>query len=123
MGKRSRDLSRRLRHRIDIQEVIESADSRSAQSEAWETIRSSEEPGLIPAEILELTGRESIAAGAIVAGATVKITIRWRSSPIVPTTMRAIHGSTVFDILAAIPDETLRSEVVLYCARGFKRAG
>lgn len=120
---RVHELGPRLRHRIDIQEVVATADSRSAQEEAWETIRDSNEPDLIPAEVLELGGTERIAAGSLVAGATAKITIRWRAAPVVAETMRVVFGSVVFDILAAIPDETQRRWVVLHCARGFKRAG
>lgn len=115
-------LTQRLRHRIDIEEVVEAADDRNAQSETWATIRSSAEPELIPAEVVPVSGREFLSADALQSGVTTKITIRWRDG-IDPITMRVVHGDLVHNIKAVLPDKTDRRALLLMCERGVKSAG
>lgn len=109
-------LAARLRHRIDIEASQVELDSEGNQEPFWETIRDSEEPELIPAEIVPMSGREFVAAQAVQAGVTTRITIRWR--PNIGPAMRVVHGADLYNIKAVLPDPTLRRHLTLMCERG-----
>lgn len=105
-----------LRHRIDIQQLVIDRDDDGRRTEDWQTIRTSDEPELIPAEIVPLSGREFIAAQAVQAGVNTRITIRWR--PGVRAAMRVVHDGDIYNIKAALPDPTLRRHISLMCETG-----
>jgi SPP1 family predicted phage head-tail adaptor len=110
------ELPQRLRHRIDVQELIASQDSDTgAVVEAWASILSSDEP-LIPAAVYQLSGSEFVAAEAIQAKVTTRITIRYR--PGIEPRMRVTHGVDVYNIRAVLPDPTLRRHINLMCDSG-----
>lgn len=104
-----------LRHRVDIEAFGVTLDSDGAQVEGWTSILDSDEP-LLPAEIVPLSGREFIAAQAVQAGVTTRITIRWR--PDVKPSMRVVHGADLYNIKAVLPDPTLRTHLTLMCETG-----
>lgn len=104
-----------LRHRVDIEEFGVALDSEGAQVEEWNSILSSDEP-LLPAEIVPLSGREFVAAQAVQAGVTTRITIRWRSD--VKPSMRVVHDGGIYNIRAVLPDPTLRVHLTLMCETG-----
>lgn len=104
-----------LRHRIDIEEFTGTLDSNGAWVEGWFSILDSDDE-LLPAEIVPLSGREFIAAQAVQAGVTVRITIRWRTG--IKPAMRVVHADDVFDIKAVLPDKSLRTHLTLMCERG-----
>lgn len=109
-------LAPRLRHRVDIQDFTSVQDSETgAVTDAWVSLLSSEDQP-IPAEIYPLSGREFVAAQAVQAGVTTKITIRYRSD--VAARMRVVHGSDVYNIKAVLPDPTLRRHLTLMCEVG-----
>lgn len=112
-----KDLAPRLRHRVDIYALVvdHSADN-GAITEDWATIRTSDEPDLIPAEIVPLSGREFIAAASVQAGVTHRITVRWR--PDMKPSMRVVHEGEFFNIRAILPDPTLRRHLSLMCEVG-----
>lgn len=110
------ELPQRLRHRIDIQELITTQDSDTgAVTEAWASILSSDEP-LIPAAVYPLSGREFVAAEAIQARVSTRITMRYR--PGILPTMRVTHGADTYNIRAVLPDPTLRRHINLMCDSG-----
>jgi SPP1 family predicted phage head-tail adaptor len=110
------ELPQRLRHRIDVQELITIQDSDTgAITEAWASILQSDEP-LIPAAIYPLSGREYVAAEAIQAQVNTRITIRYRAD-IIPS-MRVLHEAVTYNIRAVLPDPTLRRHINLMCESG-----
>lgn len=109
-------LTQRLRHRVDIQEFSVSEDSNGESiTESWESIRADAEP-LIAAEVMPLSGREFVAAQAIQAGVTTRITIRYRAS--MRPTMRVLHEGSIYNIKAVLPDPKLRKHLTLMCESG-----
>lgn len=104
-----------LRHRVDIEAFGVTLDSDGAQVEGWTSILDSDEPRL-PAEIVPLSGREFIAAQAVQAGVTTRITIRWRDD--VKASMRVVHDGDLYNIKAVLPDPTLRVHLTLMCETG-----
>lgn len=108
-----------LRHRIDIEAIQDELDSDGNLVPFWESILDSEEPDLIPAAIYPLSGREFVAAQAVQAGVTTRITIRWR--PNIGPAMRVVHGADVYNIKAVLPDPTLRRHLALMCEHGVNK--
>lgn len=109
-------LSQKLRHRVDIQELVTTQDEDTgAVSETWATIRGSADP-LFPAEIVPASGREYVNSAALQAPVDTRITIR-RLDAIRPT-MRVVFGSTIYNIRAILPDPTFRKHVSLMCQTG-----
>lgn len=85
----------RLRHRIDIQELTYVIDSNTgARVASWTSILTKSEP----ASIVPLSGREFIAAQAVQAGVSTRITIR-KLDGLKPA-MRIVHNGTFYNILA-----------------------
>ena len=60
-----------------------------------------------------LAGREYIAAGAMVSAVETRIRLRYR--PGVVSSMRVIHGDTVYGIEAVIHVKSARRELQLMC--------
>lgn len=109
-------LAPRLRHRVDIQEFTTTQDSETgAVSEEFVSILSSDDE-LIPAEIVPLSGREFVAAQAVQAGVTTRITIRWQEG--IAPAMRVVHEGLNYNIKAVLPDPTLRRHITLMCEQG-----
>jgi SPP1 family predicted phage head-tail adaptor len=106
----------RLRQRVDIEEFdISQDDDTGAITEAWVSIRASDED-LMAAEVWPMSGREFIAAASIQAGVNTKITIRYRSD--VRPKMRVVHGTDYYNIKAVLPDPKFRSHLTLMCETG-----
>ena len=102
----------RLRHRVTIQNFTTTQNSNTgAITEGWTDFDDN-----VPAEVWPLSGREFVAAQAVQAGVTTRITIRYQSG-ILPR-MRVLHGSDVYNIQAVLPDPTLRRHLTLMCERG-----
>lgn len=111
--------SGKLRHRIDVQAFTATTnDDTGITSEAWATIIGVGEP-LIPAEIVPLSGREFVAAQAVQAGVTTRITIRWKDG--IAPSMRVLHDGLIYNVKAVLPDPTLRRHITLMCEQGINR--
>ena len=109
-------VSYKLRHRIDIQRRVETINTTSgARSYAWVSVRKPGEAP-IPAEIVPLSGREFVAAQAIQAGVTTRITIWHRAD--LDASMRVLHRGRAYNIKAVLPDPTLARHVTLMCDVG-----
>jgi SPP1 family predicted phage head-tail adaptor len=112
-------LGPKLRHRVDIEQSSLALDSEGRQVEDWETILTSDELAvLLPAEIVPLSGREFVAAQAVQAGITTRITVRWRDG--ITAAMRVVHGADIYNIKAVLPDATLRRHLTLMCEVGVR---
>ena len=102
----------RLRHRVDIQNFTTTQDSNTgAITEGWTDYDTD-----VPAEVWPLSGREFVAAQAVQAGVTTRITIRYQDG-ILPR-MRVLHDGETYNIQAVLPDPTLRRHLTLMCERG-----
>lgn len=109
-------LAQRLRHRVDLQEKVVTQDSTDGSVvETWETMLEDTAPRL-PAAIEPLSGREFLAAQAIQAGTTTRVTIRWRAD--VDAVKRFVHEGNAYNIRAVLPDSTLRGYLVCLCETG-----
>jgi SPP1 family predicted phage head-tail adaptor len=92
----------RLRHRVTIQSMTEAQDGTTgAITESWsagDTTWASIEP---------LSGREYLAAQEMQSQIMARITIRHRT---VTAKMRVLHGSTVYNVHAVLPDKDSGTE-------------
>jgi SPP1 family predicted phage head-tail adaptor len=102
----------RLRHRVTLENFVTTQDMNTgAIVDAWQLFKQD-----VPAEVYSLSGREFVAAQAIQAGVTTKITIRYVDG--VQPRMRVVQGSDVYNIKAVLPDPTLRRHLTLMCEVG-----
>lgn len=105
------DLSHRLRHRGTIEQKTSTRDEWGGTIEAWEAFAEN-----VPAEIVPLSGREFVAAQAVQAGVTTRITIRYMAG--IVSAMRFVHGADIYNIKAVLSDPTLRRHITLMCEQG-----
>lgn len=97
-----------LRKRVTIQEPSTAQDGYGAPVGGWTDVAT------VWASIVDVSGREFIAAGGTQNSAQTKITIRYR--PGVRSVMRVVHGSDIYSIEAVLGQD-LRS-LLLMCSRG-----
>jgi SPP1 family predicted phage head-tail adaptor len=112
-------LSHRYRHRIAVQEKVESQNEETGEiTYVWENVwlDTDTELSAVPAEVLTGPGREFNAADAKQAETTARINIRWFYG-LLPT-MRIVWDEQYFDILSIETDLTARREYRLRCAQG-----
>jgi SPP1 family predicted phage head-tail adaptor len=104
----------RLRHEKGwLQEFISSLDTDGIQSETWVNFV----PSLLPAEIVDLSGRELIAAQSIQSRASSRIRIRY--VPGVRAAMRFVVRGQIYNIEATIRDPNSRRRYwTLLCSSG-----
>jgi len=112
-------LSHRLRHRVAIQEQVETQDSNTgAMSIAWETVMLDSDTILsaVPAEVLTGAGRE-LEQGATTQGEiAARINLRW--FPGLTQAMRILWDGQIFNIHSIETDATARREYRLKCTAG-----
>jgi len=99
-----------MRHRVTLEQKAETRDQWGGVVESWQSVAT------VWAEVSPLSGREFIAAQAMQAGVTVRITIRYRAG--VTPVMRIKHGADLYNIKAVLPDPTLRRHITLMCEQG-----
>lgn len=104
-------LGQRLRHRVTIEQVMETRDADGGVVTAWAALHSK-----VPAEIVPLSGREFVAAQAAQAGVTARMTIRYVTG--ITPKMRVVHGADIYNIEAVLPDPTLRRHLTLMVSTG-----
>ena len=108
-----------LRHRIALQQLVAGSPQQSASGApdvAWSTLAT------VWGSVEPLSGRELVAAQQVNAEVSTWIGIRYLPG-IVPT-MRVVHpgdGGRVYQILAVLPDPTLRGWIRLMCSSGLTR--
>lgn len=108
-----------LRHRISIQERIETQDAvTGAISWEWQTVN--DERGnwsSIPAHLMALSAREFEAAAAIQAETSTRFVIRWMEG-VIPKMRLNVQGF-IYDIKGVLPDlESGREYLTLSCTAG-----
>lgn len=104
-------LANRLRHRVAIQEAIETQDAENgALSRVWATKTLSDGTVLsdVPAEVLTGVGREFVQSGAIQSEYNARINLRW--FPDLSLKMRIIWDNTIYQITSIETDVTARRE-------------
>lgn len=100
-----------LKHRIVIQQREQGRDAAGQPSNAWITFADS-----VPANILFMSGKQYATSNSQVSSATVSIRLRYRTD--LNAAMRVVHGTTMYDILAVLPDEDHHDHVDLACSTG-----
>ena len=119
-------LAARMRHRIQIQERIETQHSETGDIESvWAALQldssSSSEMLSVPAEVLTGPGREFSAANAKQSEADARINIRW--FPGLTSAMRIVWQSQNYDITSIETDITGRREYRLRVKAGVNDGG
>lgn len=99
--------SGKLNRRITIQSQVTTQDSIGEQSTSWTTLC------VVSASVKDLTGREFIAAGAMVDTVLTQIEIRYRTD--VTAAMRILEGSNTYNIEAVL-DQNKKS-LLLMCKK------
>lgn len=108
----------RLRHRIKLQRLQIDQDSDGAKVSEWVDALDF----LLPAEIVDLSGRELLAAEAVQAEITTRIRLRYR--PGINAGMRALHRDIKYDIKSVLRDwRSGREWLTLLCASGVNEGG
>lgn len=103
--------SRRLRHRISIEQQVTETDSSGAIETFWEYVTT------VWAAIEPISGREMLLAEQVQSGVNTRIITRYRSD--IDASMRAKHNGRIYNIEAAIPDQDSGIEwMTLQCSIG-----
>lgn len=97
----------KLRHRIAIEQVVETQDSDGSVIEAWSSYAA------VQASIEPISGREYFAAQSTQADVTHRIRLRY--FPGVTPKMRVNYNSRIFDILSVININEHNRELQLMC--------
>ncbi|WP_213778873.1 phage head closure protein [Caballeronia sp. dw_276] len=101
----------KLKHRIQIQRRDSTRDSSGQPSKNWLAFGTP-----IWASIVFLNGKQFATSGSQANSATASIRIRYRTD--ITAAMRVLHGTTVYDIVAVLPDEATHDFVDLACTTG-----
>ncbi len=96
----------KLNHLLTIQKVQRTQDRGGGFVETWVDVSREW------ASVESISGREYLAAAALQAETTWKITLRYRDDLL--NSMRLVEGSRIYEIEAVLPNDSLR-EVVLMC--------
>jgi SPP1 family predicted phage head-tail adaptor len=95
----------KLRQRVTIQSKTVTRSTYGEEVVTWSDLDE------LWASVEPLSGREFIEGQALQAAVTSKIRIRYRDT--VGPTMRAVYGDHTYDILAVLPDENSKREMLL----------
>lgn len=99
-----------LRDLVVISQESQTADSQGGYALAWTTVAT------VYGDVRDLSTRELLQAQQAENSAAVGITIRWRSD--ITAKMRAVVGSTVYNIVGVRDPEGRGRMLVLDCVRG-----
>lgn len=102
----------KLRHRVKLQAFTTTVDPDTGyRDKAWADVAT------LWAVVAPLSGREFLAAAATQSKVTARITIRHRAG--VTNNHRILHGATVYNIEAVLPDANSGKEhLTLMCSTG-----
>lgn len=112
-------LANRLRHRVAVQELVETQNSTTgAVTRAWENVLldSSTELDAVPAEVLTGPGREFVQSGSTQNEIAARINLRW--FPGLTQKMRIVWDGNIYNIQSIETDVTARREYRLKCIAG-----
>lgn len=101
----------RLRHMVTIQQRVASEDAAGQPSSAWQEVAT------VWADIRLLSGLESIRANqdASIVRASIRIRHTQALQASLSPAMRVLHGTTVYQITAILPDLAARAHIDLTC--------
>lgn len=103
----------RLRHRVTIQQLTAGSPNQKGTGEpdsAWTDVAT------VYADVRPLSGRQLLLAQQVSSEVTTEIEIRYRAG--VTAAMRAVLGSTVYEIKAVIDPEQRHIRLILQCGTG-----
>ncbi|WP_233866615.1 phage head closure protein [Paraburkholderia adhaesiva] len=108
----------RFKYRVRLErpkrEVLDTGEPRVA---GWEPVPTPRNDGRVWAAISPMSGREWLASQEWRPQVTTRITIRWRND--ITTANRVIHGDTIYNIEAVIPNMVAnRPDLMLMCTSG-----
>lgn len=106
-------LAATLDKQITPQVRVAGQDAYGSPSQTWENLIPDGD-GKVWAGIVDVSGREFLAAGGTQNAATTKITIRHMDG--LDGTVRALHGATVYNIEAVLGQDG--RTLLLMCSRG-----
>ena len=98
----------KLRHRVMLQEPIKAQNDVGEQEIVWRDIKE------VPAEVLELRGREYLSAREAHSELTTKIRIRHRTD--VTVEWRVTHGTRAYNVEHVVDPTGRRRELELLCS-------
>lgn len=101
----------KFKHRVTIQELGGRDDYGQPLPDGWVDVATR-----LRANIRTLTGREFATSGSEASEVTTSIRLRYRTG--IQAGMRVVHGDTIYDIRAVLPNEEDRRYVDLACATG-----
>lgn len=96
-----------LNSQIQIRQRQAGSDAAGQPLTSWTTVAT------LWAEIRHPTGLEQIRAGAQISTVQASIKVRQRAG--ITAAMQAVHGSTVYEIRAVLPDAVDRAYMFLVC--------
>lgn len=97
----------KLNRRVKIQQLAAGQDALGQPVQTWSDLAT------VWANIKFNSGSETIKATAESSTAKASIRVRYRAD--ITAGMRVLHGTTVFNIVAVLPDEQSRQHVDLAC--------
>jgi SPP1 family predicted phage head-tail adaptor len=100
-------LSLRLNKRVTLQSQSDEQDATGQPLNTWVDVAP------VWAEVIDVSGREYLAAGGVQNSAQTKITIRYRDG-VLPS-MRVLHGESVYNIEAVLGQD--QRALLLMCSR------
>jgi len=101
-------ISGRMRHPVDVQQVIETRDAAGGVIRNWVTL------GSVWASVEPLRGKEYIEAQQVAANVTHRVRMRWYDG--LTTTHRILHGGRALNINAALNLDERNGVHELMCA-------
>lgn len=100
----------KLNRRVTIQQRTAGQDALGQSNGAWSDLAT------LWASVLHLSGLQAIKANAEVSEVQASIRLRYRTD--ITAGMRAVLGTTIYDIKAVLPDQARREFVDLTCTTG-----
>lgn len=100
----------KLKHRVTIQMPARVRDAAGQPAIGWTDFAK------VWANVQYLNGRQFLTSNGEANSATASIRLRYRTD--LNATMRVLYGSTIFDIVAVLPDEDGGDHVDLACTTG-----
>lgn len=106
-------LAIQMTQRITLQAPATGQDENGGPLTGWTNVVADGD-GKIWASIIDISGREFVAAAAVQTSAQTKITIRYRAG--IHAAMRVLHGAVPYNIEAVLGQD--KRTLLLMCVRG-----
>lgn len=110
MNNRGRNTSSRLRQRLTLQQEVRTLDDGGGYVRSWQNIAD------LWAEIVPVTGRETLSYGQIIGEVTHRITLRYRDG--ITAANRLVFESRIFNIRSVFNVREENELVEIFAAEG-----